>query len=495
MYLGIDLGSTNTTAAVHMDGRVQMIEMNASGALTMPSVICIAPSEEPTPEEPYEVIVGHKAVEKGKLYPDFDFRNFKRKLGVRWNPHEDMGFQTTEGAGGMLAYRGPDGHTYSPVELASYMIGAVIRAANTFLAPHDSVTGVVLGVPATFDPQQVEAVKEAARLAGVVNVFTLEEPVAAALATGAVNKRKMLRPFVVDFGGGTLDTADLKLGRDRAEVVAKNGVADLGGVDFDKLIADFVLNLWMTEHKKDLRLKDAAMSRIMVEAEAVKKRLSDDEKTTFRLDNIDRTPDGISLHMIYDIDRRIFNEMAGKLLDRMIAACQHTLDDAKAKDAAFSPRLFDEILLVGGMTRVPIVRDRIAEFFGREPKRDAAPEFIVAQGCAIKAAILEGRMTDILVADITGHDIAVETVNNVPAVVIPRGTPYPLEKPITLANADDDQTEISVRLLYATRTRAQDCLVLQAEDIPIEPAPAETVRVRMVVAVNDEGQPTISRVA
>jgi len=484
--IGVDFGSTNTCAAVFWEGRVRMIEMNGSGATSIPSVVCIANQD---------AFVGQEAVDMGRQFPDYDFRNFKRNLAVMINRDEDMAFQTCEGPGGILAYRGPEGFVYSPVELASYIIGQVVKAANEFLAPDDKVTGAVLGVPATFEPQQVEALKEAARLAGLTDVSTIEEPVAAALATGAERRKKTWRPFIVDFGGGTLDTSILSIGDGKASVFAKNGIADLGGVDFDKRIADYVVNLWMTEHQKDLRQRDAAMSRIMVEAELAKKRLSDREKTTFRLDNIDRTPDGVSLHMIYEIDRKIFNELTRDLQERMLAACQATLDDAKAKDPKFSLRDIHDVLLVGGMTRVPIIREQVAAFFGKTPRKDENPEQIVAQGCAIKAAILEGRLPDFDVSDITSYDIAIETANNIPAIIVPRGTPFPLEKAITIANADDGQSELSVRLLYATRSRAEDCQILQAEDIPIEPGPAETVKVKLAVSIDEDGQPAFSRAA
>lgn len=486
--IGVDFGSTNTCAAVFVDGKVRMIEMSAGGATSIPSVVCIVDQE---------AFVGQEAVEKGKQFPDYDLRNFKRNLGVKLNRDEDMAFQVCEGPGGMLAYRGPGGFTYSPIELASYIIGHVIAAANDFLHPHDTVTGAVLGVPATFEPHQIEALKEAARLAGLANVTTVEEPVAAALATGAERRKKTWRPFIVDFGGGTLDTSILSIGDGKASVFAKNGIGDLGGVDFDKRIADYVVNLWMTEHQKDLRQRDAAMSRIMVEAEAVKKRLSDRERTTFRLDTIDRTPDGVSLHMIYEIDRKVFNELTRDLQERMLDACKATLDDAKAKDPNFSLRDIHDVLLVGGMTRVPIIREQVANFFGKVARKDENPEQIVAQGCAIKAAIIEGRLPDFDVSDITSHDIAIWAKNSIPALIIPRGTPFPFAKPlrVQIRNESETQTELSVRLLYATRSRAEDCLILQAEDIPIEPGPAETVKVFLNVNVNDDGEPTFSRAA
>jgi molecular chaperone DnaK len=195
------------------------------------------------------------------------------------------------------------------------------------------------------------------------------------------------------------------------------------------------------------------------------------------------------------VDRRILNELTRDLQERVLTAIRAAIDDAKRKDPKFTQADIQDLLLVGGMTRVPAVREMVSEFFGKQPKRDENPERVVAEGLAIKAAIIEGRKPDVSIADITSHDIAIETTNNVPAIVIPRGSSFPLEKTIVLSNADDDQQEISVRLLYATRPRAQDCHLLEARDIPVEPAPAETLRVKLAISIDDEGHPSLIDVA
>jgi len=481
----LDLGATNTVAYL-WDGKLRPVETTEGGATSMPSVICIANGV---------ALVGQPAVEAGRTHPDFDFRNFKRKMGERWHDDEDTGYQTCEGENGMLAFRGPDGATYSPVELSSFVIGEMVHAANDFLAPHDTVTGLVIGVPATFTPDQIEAVKEAARLAGITeNVYTLEEPVAAAIAYN-IDAKKARCSLVCDFGGNTLDISLLRSGEGLIRIIAKNGIGDLGGADFDKRIADYAVNLFRTETKKDLQLRDAAMTRILVEAEQVKKRLTDAEETTFRVENIDRTAEGVSLHMIYKIDRRILSELTRDLQERVLTACKAAIEDAKRKDPKFTQADIQDLLLVGGMTRVPAVRQLVSDFFGKQPKRDENPEQVVAQGLAIKAAIIEGRKPDVTVADITSFEIALETRGNVPAIIIAKGSPFPLQKSFKLRNADDDQAELSVRLMFANRPRASDCHVLEARDIPIEPGPAETREVVLVVQVDSEGHPSILEVA
>ena len=483
MFIGIDFGNS-TSGAAFWDGRPKMIELSSGGSVTMPTVVCVADGE---------VLVGVEAMEKGRYYPDFDFRNFKRKLAEKWHDDEDTGFQTCEGPGGMMCLRGPGGFVYSPIELTSYILASIVAAANAFLAP-DTVTGAVITVPAPFTPEQVAAVKEAARLAGIANVITLEEPIAAAIAHGVDTKRPR-RIIVVDFGGSTLDLSCCATGSGHIRVIAKNGIGDLGGADFDKCIADYVINLWRTEHGKDLATNDAAMSRILAQAEIVKKKLSDKDEVEFRIENIDRTPEGVSQHMIYKINRKLFEEMTSELRKRVTFALEMLVKEIKREDPKFSLRDIHDVLLVGGMTRVPAIRELVTQFFGRQPRKDEAVELVVAQGAAIWAAIQEGRLPDITVADVLNFDVAIETRNNVPAVIISRNTPYPLEKPITLSNADDDQTELSVRLLYATQSRAEDCSVIQSEDLIIDPAPAETARIKMIVSVDEDGQPSIRRAA
>jgi molecular chaperone DnaK len=510
MYLGIDFGSTNTTACV-WDGRLRMVELNQSGATSMPTVVTIVGSD---------ILVGEEAIEAGGRHPDFDFRNFKRMLAEHWHPDEDTGHQTCEATDpatgaptGMLAFRGPaiepapdvgPGYfQYSPTELASEILAEIVDAANKFLAPHDSVTGAAIGVPATFTPDQIAAVKEAARMAGIENVHVIEEPVAAAIAYN-IDAKRPGATFVVDFGGGTLDTTITRARDGMINVLGKNGIGDLGGADWDRRIADYVINLWRSEHRAEIEAGevvengqlDRVMPRILAEAEAVKKRLSDRETTTFKLDIAGRTIGGVSLPMIYPVSRAILTELTRDLLDRMIMACKATIADAIRTDAKFSATGdIKNVLLVGGMTRVPAVRQAIEDFFGRAARKDENPEQVVAQGCAIKAAILEGRRPDVTVADILSFDVALEGRNNVPVIVIPRGTPFPLERTIVLSNADENQSEISLRLLWATRPRAEDCHLLEAQDIPVEPAPAESLRVKVMLAVNDEGHPSVLEVA
>lgn len=500
MWIGIDFGSTNTTACL-WDGKLRMIELNAAGATTMPTVVTMIGET---------ALVGDEAVVAGEKNPDFDFRNFKRMMAERWHPDEDTGPQTAEeinpetGLGtGMLAFVGPHELHYLPTELSTFVISAIVRAANQFLDPHDTVTGAAIGVPATFTPEQIEAVKQAARAAGLENVYTIEEPVAAAIAHN-IDAKRPGATFVVDFGGGTLDTTITRSRDGLITILGKNGIGDLGGADWDKRIADYVINLWRTEFRKELEAGqvadngqlDRVMPKILAEAEAVKKRLSVYEETTFKLDPVSRTIDGVSLPMIYPVTRAILTELTRDLIERMLNACKATIEDAIRNDAKFSATGdIKNVLCVGGMTRVPAVRQAIEEFFGKAPRKDENPEQVVAQGCAIKAAILEGRRPDVTVSDILSFDVAIEGQNNVPVIVIPRGTSFPCKKTLPVKTVDDGQTEISMRLLWATRPRAEDCHLLEARDIPVDAAPAGAQRRKVVVSIDDEGMPSIESVA
>jgi molecular chaperone DnaK len=380
LIVGIDVGSTSTSAAYWDGTAARMVELNNSGDTILPSVVTIANGE---------VYVGEEAIEMGRQFPDFMFRNFKRRIGEKWHEDEDTGHQTCNGPGNLLHYRGPDGEVYSPVELYSYVLRDLIESANTYLQPLETVDGAVLCVPADFTPAQIQGVEEAARLAGLTTFHTIEEPVAAALANN-VDVKKTRRYAVVDLGGGTLDCSLLATGNGLVKVIAKNGIRDLGGVDWDERLRDCVVNMFRTEHKIDLAVKDAPMVRLLVEAEAVKKRLSDKEETQFLVEHVTRNKDMVELPANYKIDRRMFDELTGDLRERIIGACKALLASAKERDANFTLRDIHEVLLVGGMTRCPSVRDAVTDFFGKAPKKDGVPEQVVALGRPLRRPSSKG---------------------------------------------------------------------------------------------------------
>lgn len=501
MILGIDLGTTNSAASM-WDGRAaRMIELGEGINTILPSVITIIPPDEDHPDG--QVKVGQDAVEAGRMHPDFCFRHFKRRLAENWHDEEDTGHQTCEGPDGLTHYRGPGNFTFSPIELTSWLIGALIDAANKRLKPLESVTGAVICVPADFTQSQREAVEEAARMAFAdgrhdnPRIELMHEPTAAALAYG-YDAKKARRIAVFDLGGGTFDISIVQTGGGLVDVLTTNGIRDLGGTDFDRRVSDYVVNLWRTENHDelgsgelhDIAAQDAAMIRIRVEAEETKKRLSDRESTEFRVLNVAKTKAGKPRHANYPLDQRTFEELTRDLRDRLSIACKAAIADARRNDPNFSVRDLHDVLLVGGMTRVPSVRSAVAEFFGRSPKRDEAPEQVVAMGAAIRGAIIDGRKPDITIADITSHTIALETVGGVAAVLFPKGTNYPAEETFWIANENDDQKQLSIRLIQGEAHRASVCEVLWSEEVPVEAAPAGEARRALVVRLDASGRPT-----
>lgn len=479
--LGIDMGSTNSCCAT-WDGRAaRMVELAEGVNTIMPSVVTVADGA---------VYVGEEAIEIGKRFPEFCFRHFKRRLAEPWNDNEDTGHQTCRGPDGMLHFRGPNDTTYSPTELVSFILGALVDAADARMQPHDHVTGAVICVPADFTRSQRDAMIEAAKAAGIEEVELMHEPTAAALAYG-FDVKKARRIAVFDAGGGAIDATGVQTGAGLVDVLSTNGIRDLGGEDFDRRVADYVINLWRTEHGSDLKVRDAAMVRIMTEAEAAKKRLSDKQETIFRIDDIDRTKEGIALHMIYPINRATFDELTRDLCERIQGSCRSLMNDLKRQDANFSAKDFHDVLLVGGMTRVPAIRQLVKEFFGKDPKRENSPEQVVAMGAAIRAAVLDGRKTGLSIADITSHALAIETTNGMAAVLVPRGTSYPMADSFTLSNPDAEQSEISVRLMAGDGARASTCELLWSADIPIEPGEEQSARVGLKVKIDASGRASV----
>jgi len=480
MWIGIDVGTTNSCAAF-WDGRgVRMIEIGEGATFVLPSVITIVGDQ---------VLVGQDAIEAGRKHPDFCFRNFKRLLAQKWEEDEDQGYQTCAGPDGMTHYRGPEGTTYSPVELTAFLINALVQAANQRLPDGAQVTGAVICVPADFTQHQRAAVEDAARMAGLERVELMHEPTAAALAYGYDAKRAR-RIAVFDLGGGTFDVSIVQTGGGLVDVLTTNGIRDLGGSDYDKRIADYIVNLWRTEHGIDLAVRDAAMQRVLLTSEQVKKRLSEKPDTRFKLDDIGRTKDGVSLHMDYPVSQAVLEELTADLRERMLSACKQAIQDVRRNDPNFAVTDLHDVLLVGGMSRVPSVREAAQVFFGKKPKRDESPEMVVAMGAAIKAAIVEGRRADITVADITSHALCVESLNGVATVLVPKGASYPFEETFTLTNAAPGQLELSIRLVQGEAYKAALCAPLWSVDVPIDPCEPQSARVPLTIRIDASGRPT-----
>ena len=489
--VGIDLGSSNSSIAWY-NGRVPEI-ISVDGSPLMPSVVTIVPADAVAAGES-QIFVGLDGIESGKRFPDFCFRLAKRRLGEMFHPDEDQGYQSVGAPDGTLHYQGPDNHTYSPVEICSMLIAKLLDAA-TAKWKGEKPDAAVICVPATFSPSQRKAVEEAGRMAGLAYVELMDEPTAAALAYG-YDFKKVRRIAVLDVGGGTTDVSIIQTGSGLVSVLGTGGSSITGGSDVDAILGRYIVNQWATDHEgTDLAVDDTAMSLVLQESEDVKKRLSRKIKSEFRIKDFDRSPGGTDLHMDYTVDRPLLEHLSQDLLKRMRAACLVAIAEATRKDANFSAkRDLNDVVLVGGGSRMPAVQAMAKEVFGQEAKTDIDCEIAVALGAAIRAAVLEGRKSDLTISDITSWSIAVEVydkVEGVASVVIPRGTPYPSERvlPFILTNREPGQSVMPVRIVAGDHDRAASCELLHAIDVPLEPGDPRSARVPFTVGINERGAP------
>lgn len=488
--VGIDLGSSNSSIS-HWTPRGPEI-INVDGQPLLPSVVTIVPAEAVGPGE-NQIFVGLDGIEAGKRYRDYCFRLFKRRLGEMWHDDEDTGHQTVGAADGYLHYQGPDGHTYNPVELCSMVIEKLLDAATTKFKG-ERPDGAVICVPATFSPAQRKAVEEAGAMAGLAYVELMDEPTAAALAYG-YDFKKVRRIAVLDVGGGTTDVSIIQTGAGLVSVLGTGGSSITGGSDVDAILGRHIVNQWAIEHEgTDIAVDDSAMTLVLGEAEEAKKRLSRKQKTEFRIKDFDRTPGGVQLHMDYLIDRPLLEHLAKDLLTRMRSACQIAISEAQRKDANFSVRDLNDVVLVGGGTRMPAVQHMAHQVFGQEAKTDIDPEIAVALGAAIRAAVIEGRKSDLTVQDILSFSVAIEVydkVEGVASVIIPRGTPYPSEKEtaFALTNREAGQAVLPIRIVTGDHDRAALCELLYAVNVPLEPCDPRSARVSFTVAIDERGNP------
>lgn len=489
--ISLDFGTSNSSVA-YFNGRSPEI-IKIDGDELMPSVVTIANGV---------VEVGQDAVELGRKFPDYCFRHFKRQLGDMWNPDEDVGSQLCEGkdeAGklnGMTHFKGPNGTTYAPEELASFCLGKMIDAAEAKL--RTKITRAVLSYPATFTTQQKEALKRAGYAAGLETVELIDEPTAAAVAYG-YDFKKVRRIAVLDVGGGTTDVSFIVTGGGDVKSLATNGSPLVGGADWDRAIGEYVVNRWrQSAHGSDINIRDQARALVLQEAEQTKRRLTRRKESEFRVEDIDINPaTGVSQHVIYSIDRDTMDKITSSYLRSIEAACQRAVDEAKEKDPKFSIRDLDDVILIGGMTRVQSIQQLAREFFGQEPKDTVDPEIAVALGGAVRAAVLDGRKGGLTLSQITGHTFSLEVhnaVEDVAMVLIPKGTSYPckLPRPLFLTNRDAGQQRLSIRLLEGDEGKASACAVLWSAEIEIEAGEPRTAREEVVFEIDESGNPRMS---
>lgn len=495
--LAIDMGTNTSAVSIYGPHGPEVIKVD--GAELVPSVVMIVPNPEPDaePNDKWLALVGQKAVRAREKSPrsPYCFSSFKRYLGAVHNPEEKTEEQMVPSIDGMLHYQGPDGFTYAPEELVSYILAHLKAAGEAKLG--EEVDSVILCVPATYNIAQRNALRRAAQLAEFMEIELLDEPVAAAIAHGyQIEDKKAHRIFVVDVGAGTTDTAAFEIGNGLFRVLGTNGAALVGGDDWDRRLRSFVMNLHQIEHEgSTLATQPDAMRILLTESEKAKRRLSDDERTEFRVEDIDiDKKTGEDIHVIHSISRDHMDDATKELLGDITDAMTRTMAEARTKDPRFSIRDIDDVILVGGQTRVKAIQRKVAHFFGKAPRSDVDPELAVVLGAAVQAGIREGRIASITIENITAHSFSIEThdkAQDVATEIVRKGTAYGTKATWWLSNRDRDQTRMTLRLLQGDSKDPAENILVWEHHIDVDPGDPRSAEVQMDVEIGPSGEPII----
>jgi molecular chaperone DnaK len=480
--IGIDFGTSNSNAAVWNGRNAEIIEM-PDGQKSMPSAVYMMADE---------YFVGAEAVERGRADRKHLFRHFKRNLGERFDDATSSGFQNAPDEDGLIGWIGPDGAVHSSVSLASFVFGELLDAAEAKLGVRPAIA--VITIPADATEAQESATIAAAKMAGLETVRLMREPTAAALAYG-FDFAKPRRIAVVDSGGGTFDISIIQTGKGRndhslVEVKATDGRRrGLGGMDVDKLITSYLGKRWRTSNA-DIDLSEHALARIQEQAEVAKIKLSRSPEVDVHVPGVATDRGGVTLDMNEAMTLPLLKDIASHISESVIAICRRAVEKVRDKDPNFSIRDINDVVLVGGMTRSPVIRDAVREVFGKEPRKDINPEEAVAMGAAIEAARLAGAKPGLTVRDITARSIAVETIDGVASVIVPAGTSYPCDPMhVTIRNARDDQKALSIALLEGNGLMVDGYETIGAHDYIIaDPGAAKSAGLALKYWLDDSGR-------
>ncbi len=473
--IGIDLGTTNSCVAVMEGGKPKVIE-NSEGTRTTPSIVAFAKDGER--------LIGQPAKRQAVTNPENTVYAVKRLIGRRFDDpltKKDMElvpYSITKGSNGD-AWVKAGGEDYSPSQISAFILQKMKETAEAYLG--EKVEQAVITVPAYFNDAQRQATKDAGKIAGLEVLRIINEPTAAALAYG-LDKNDNKTIAVYDLGGGTFDISILEVGDGVFEVKSTNGDTFLGGEDFDSKVVEFLADGFKKDEGIDLRGDKLALQRLKEAAEKAKIELSSAANTEINLPFITADATGPK-HLVKTISRADLERLVEELVQRTLEPCRKAI-----KDAGLSAKDIDEVVLVGGMTRMPRVRDVVKDFFGKEPHTGVNPDEVVAIGAAIQAGVLQGDVKDVLLLDVTPLSLGIETLGGVFTRMIDRNTTIPTKKSQVYSTADDNQSAVTIRVFQGEREMAADNKLLgQFDLIGIPPAPRGVPQIEVTFDIDANG--------